>query len=37
MNSVEWNEFWSSNLKFKDQAPIDHLIEGLAKADLVSL
>jgi adenylate cyclase len=37
MNSVEWYEFWSSKLKFKDQTPIDHLIEGLDKAGLVRL
>jgi adenylate cyclase len=36
MSSEEWYKFWRSQLKFKEQAPIDHLIEGLEKAGLVN-
>ena len=36
MSSEEWYKFWRSRLKFKEQAPIDHLIEGLEKAGLVN-
>lgn len=35
MSTEEWHEFWTAQLKFKEQAPIDHLIEGLDKAGLV--
>jgi len=35
MSTEEWHEFWAAQLKFKEQAPIDHLIEGLDKAGLV--
>ena len=36
MSTEEWHKFWGAQLKFKEQAPIDHLIEGLDKAGLVS-
>jgi adenylate cyclase len=35
MSTEEWHKFWGAQLKFKEQAPIDHLIEGLDKAGLV--
>ncbi|MGI9316271.1 MAG: tetratricopeptide repeat protein [bacterium] len=35
MSTEEWHKFWDAQLKFKEQAPIDHLIEGLDKAGLV--
>ena len=36
MSTEKWHKFWGAQLKFKEQAPIDHLIEGLDKAGLVS-
>ena len=36
MSVEEWNQFWNSKLKFKDQSPIDHLVDGLNKAGLVT-
>jgi adenylate cyclase len=35
MSTTEWRSFWGEQLNFKDQAPVDHLIEGLDKAGLV--
>lgn len=35
MSPQEWHKYWSTFLKFKDRAPVDHLIEGLDKAGLV--
>jgi len=31
----EWREYWTNCLNFKEQAPVDHLIDGLDKAGLV--
>jgi adenylate cyclase len=31
----EWRDYWTNCLNFKEQAPVDHLIEGLDKAGLV--
>ena len=36
MSAAEWSEYWRMYLNFKDHAPVDHLIEGLDKAGLVS-
>lgn len=36
MDESEWNSYWRKNLNFQDQRPVDHLIEGLAKAGLVA-
>ncbi|MDH3378333.1 MAG: adenylate/guanylate cyclase domain-containing protein [Gammaproteobacteria bacterium] len=30
-----WREYWASCLNFREQGPVDHLIEGLDKAGLV--
>jgi tetratricopeptide (TPR) repeat protein len=35
MDKKEWESYWRDFLNFKDQEPLDHLIEGLAKAKLV--
>jgi adenylate cyclase len=35
-SAIEWREYWHSELNFKEEAPINHLIEGLDKAGLVS-
>ena len=35
LSVTEWREYWSTYLHFKDQASVDHLIEGLDKAGLV--
>jgi adenylate cyclase len=32
----EWREYWANCLNFKEQDPVDHLIEGLDKAGLVN-
>ena len=31
----EWREYWANCLNFREQGPVDHLIEGLDKAGLV--
>ena len=31
----EWREYWANCLNFKEQTPVDHLIDGLDKAGLV--
>ncbi len=31
----EWREYWTNCLNFKEQTPVDHLIDGLDKAGLV--
>ena len=31
----EWREYWAKCLNFREQGPVDHLIEGLDKAGLV--
>ena len=38
MNRSDWSNYWRRklNLNFKDQAPVDHLIDGLDKAGLVA-
>jgi adenylate cyclase len=35
MDIVEWRSYWATHFKFKGQASVDHLIEGLDKAGLV--
>ena len=35
MSIAEWRDYWGMHLHFKDQLSVDHLIEGLDKADLV--
>ena len=35
MDKKEWESYWRNLLNFKEQEPLDHLIEGLAKAKLV--
>ena len=35
MTTKDWRDFWRRQLKFREDAPIDHLIEGLDKAGLV--
>ena len=32
---TEWREYWANCVNFKEQAPVDHLIDGLDKAGLV--
>ena len=36
MSTADWCTYWRGFLHFKDQAPVDHLIDGLDKAGLVS-
>ena len=36
MSYHEWSEFWQVERKIADQASIDHLIDGLDKAGMVS-
>lgn len=35
MSIEDWRKFWSTHLNLKEQAPVDHLIDGLDKAGLV--
>ena len=35
MDKKEWESYWRNYLNFKEQGPIDHLIEGITKAKLV--
>lgn len=32
---TDWRRFWNDYIDFRDQAPVEHLIEGLDKAGLV--
>ncbi len=34
-SDADWRKFWRDKLKFREQAPIEHLIQGLDKAGLV--
>ncbi len=34
-SDTEWRKFWRDKLKFREPAPIEHLIQGLDKAGLV--
>jgi adenylate cyclase len=36
MSTADWCTYWRGFLDFKDQAPVDHLIDGMDKAGLVS-
>jgi hypothetical protein len=36
MDIADWRKYWRRLFNFKDQASIDHLIEGLDKAGLVT-
>ena len=36
MSTADWCTYWRGFLHIKDQAPVDHLIDGLDKAGLVS-
>jgi len=36
MDRDEWYSFWALHFDFKEQGPIDHLIEGLQKCGLVA-
>ena len=35
MDEKEWKSYWRNFLNFKEQEPVDHLIEGITKAKLV--
>jgi adenylate cyclase len=35
MDEKEWKSYWRKFLNFKEQEPVDHLIEGITKAKLV--
>ena len=35
MDEREWKSYWRNFLNFKEQEPLDHLIEGITKAKLV--
>ena len=36
MNTADWASFWAIYLPLKNQAPKDHLIDGLEKAGMVT-
>ena len=36
MDTSDWRSYWAAYFQFKDQAPVDHLIEGLEKAGLIT-